>query len=86
VFVIGGHNIPRGVLRAGCAEAVGVSVLEIVPPFAHGGVGRAEFPVLVRVINAREKTLPLFLLREMEEELDDITCRIAPSLPAVSMP
>jgi hypothetical protein len=34
-------------------------------------VSQAEFPVLIRIINAVEKSLSLLALRKMKEEFDD---------------
>jgi len=34
-------------------------------------IREAEFPVLVRIVNALEEALALFFLRQMEEDLDD---------------
>ena len=48
----------------------------IFPELALLNVGGTEFPVLCRVINAFEKTRALFVVRLVEEELDD-PCAIA---------
>jgi len=103
--------------------ACGVQALlispRIMPPvFPLVNVRDAEFPVLLRLINAFKKALSLFVFRQMEEELDDLgavtvemllqvhdraigclklktsqpcgltpdmTCLMAPSLPAESI-
>ena len=51
------------------ASFIGAHVL--LPEFSLDNVRGAEFPVLFRLIDARQKALSLFFLREMEEELDD---------------
>ena len=42
-----------------------------LPVLALLDVGEAEFPVLFRLVDAREKALALLLLGEVEEEFDD---------------
>ena len=39
--------------------------------FLSSNVRKAEFPVLFRFVDTRQKALSLFLVREVEEELDD---------------
>jgi hypothetical protein len=43
----------------------------ILPVFPLVNVREGEFPVLVRLINAFEEPLSLFVLRKVEEELED---------------
>jgi hypothetical protein len=43
----------------------------MLPAFPLVNVREAEFPVLVRLINAFEESLPLLVLRQVQEELDD---------------
>jgi hypothetical protein len=40
----------------------------MLPVFPLVNVREAEFPVLVRLINALEESLSLFVLRQVEEE------------------
>ena len=47
------------------------SLRVMLPVFPLVNVREAEFPVLVRLINAIEKALSLFVLRQVEKELDD---------------
>jgi hypothetical protein len=43
----------------------------MLPEFAFFDIGRAKLPVLVRLVDAGKEALALFILRKMEEELDD---------------
>jgi len=43
-----------------------------VPVPALSNVRPRELPVLLRLFDARKKTFPLSILREVEEELDDV--------------
>src|ERR1035438_6991718 len=43
----------------------------MLPVFSLVNVREAEFPVLVRLINAREEPLSLLVLRQVQEELDN---------------
>jgi hypothetical protein len=43
----------------------------LLPEVSLGNIGAAEFPVLFRFVDARQKALSLFFLGEVEEELDD---------------
>ena len=43
----------------------------MLPKFPLRDIRKTEFPVLVRLVDARQKALSLLLLREVEEELDD---------------
>jgi hypothetical protein len=52
-------------------QAILISLHVMLPVFPLVNVREAEFPVLVRLINALEKSLSLFVLRQVEEELDD---------------
>src|SRR5207249_3595567 len=47
-----------------------------VPELSLRHIRQAELPVLVRIINAVEKTLPLLFLRNVEEEFHD-ACAIS---------
>ena len=71
LLVVGGNDISGGVACAGRAETFPEGFHVLLPEFPLGDVRQAEFPVLVRLVDARQKTLSLFLFRQMEEELDD---------------
>ncbi len=58
-------------MGAGRVQAILEGVSVALPIFPLVNVCEAEFPVLIRLINAFEKALSLFVLRQMEEELDD---------------
>ena len=57
--------------RAGGCEALLVRLHVLLPVLALFDVRFAELPVLLGRIDAREKALALFLLREVQEEFDD---------------
>lgn len=71
LLIIGGHDVPGGVMGTGRSQArlVRLSVLSPVASFVK--VREAEFPILVGVINTRQKALSLFLLRQVKKNLDD---------------
>ena len=53
-------------------KAILVCLHVVFPVFPLVNVSRAELPVLVWLIDAREKSLPLLLVRQMQEYLDDL--------------
>src|ERR1039458_8725067 len=63
--------MPRGGRCGGRRKGSPIRFHVMLPVFPFVYVREAEFPVLVRLINAREESLPLFPLRQMKEELDD---------------
>ena len=71
LFVVGGHEIPRGIARARRAQAFLVGLHIVLPEFAFLDIGRAELPVLVWLVDAGKEALALLILREMEEEFDN---------------
>src|ERR1035437_5383387 len=70
-LVIGGNDIPGRVPGACRTEAFLIRLHVLLPEFPLLNIRKAEFPVLFRHIDALKKTLSLFLLREVEEILDD---------------
>ena len=70
-LIIGGNDVPRRVMGAGCGQAILISLHVMLPVFPLVNVSEAEFPVLVRLINAFEESLSLFVFRQMEEKFDD---------------
>ena len=54
--------------RRAQARLVRLDVMSPVLPLVN--VGEAEFPVLIRIVNAIEKSLSLLSLRKMKEEFD----------------
>src|ERR1035438_9171408 len=56
-------------IGAGRVQAILKSLDVILPVFPLVNVREAELPVLVRLINALQESLSLFVLRKMEEEL-----------------
>jgi len=71
-LVIGGNGIPGRVMGAGGIQAILVSRHVMLPIFPLVNIRAAEFPVLVRLIDTVEKSLPLFILRQMEEDLHNL--------------
>jgi len=57
------------VLIASIQSSLGVAIG--VPEFSLLDVGKAQLPVLLRIVDALQKTFPLRLLLQMEEEFDD---------------
>ena len=70
LLVIGGNNIPRRISVACGAQAVFKSPRVSSPVFPLMNVGKAEFPVLVRLVYAFEKSFALFFLRQVKEDFD----------------
>src|SRR5208283_2983206 len=70
-LVIGGYDVPRGHACACRAQTFLISLRVLLPVFPLLYVRHAEFPVLLRLIDAREKALSLLLLGQMQVELDD---------------
>ena len=54
-LVVGGYDVPGGVLRAGRRQAFFVGLGVLPPVGALLDIRFAEFPVLLRVIDAREE-------------------------------
>ena len=71
LFVIGGDDIPGCGCGARCTQACLIRLPVVIPQFPLSDVSETEFPVLRRFINALEQALSLFVLRQVEEELDD---------------
>ena len=62
LLIIGGNNIPGSVMGAGRVQASLISLHVILPVFPLVNIREAEFPVFVRLINALEESLSLFVL------------------------
>ena len=71
LLVIGRNDLPGRVPRARRAQAFLVRFHVRLPVVTLAHVGLAELPVLVRLLDAGQEALPLFVLREVEEELED---------------
>src|SRR5664279_3860697 len=71
VLVVGRNDVPRGELGAGRAQAFIVGLHVLLPEIPLLNIRQAEFPVLLRFIDPRQKALALLLLRQMQVELDD---------------
>ena len=71
LLIVGWHDVPMGVIGAGAGQAVLVGLLVVLPVLPLFNVSRGELPVLARVIDAFEESLPLLLFREVEKDFDD---------------
>src|SRR5438105_9637963 len=71
-FAVSRDHIPGRPLGAGLAQHLRERGLVCVPVSPLSNVRRRELPVLLWLFDAREKTLSLRLLREVQEELDDV--------------
>src|ERR1035438_7630039 len=58
-------------MGAGRVQAILKSLDVILPVFPFVNVREAKLPILVRLIDARQESLSLFVLGKMEEELKD---------------
>src|ERR1035441_5569443 len=70
LLIIGGNDVPRRVMGACRVQASLISLHVLHPVFPLMNICEAEFPVLVRFIDALEESLSLFFLRKVEEYLD----------------
>ena len=71
LFVVGRNDIPGRVLRACRTQAFLKGLHIILPEFPLFYIRHAEFPILLRLVDACEESLSLLVLREVKEELDD---------------
>src|SRR6185437_7778634 len=72
--------MPGGMLRARRADTRLIRLPIILPESTLRYVSGTELPVLLRLVDARQKTFPLFFLRKMEEKFDD-ACSICVKMP-----
>ena len=79
-LVVRRDDLPRRMVGMVARQAMLVGVHIVIPKRAFLDVGGAEFPVLSRLFNAREKPFALLILRQVQEEFDD------PRARAVQMP
>ena len=70
-LVVGGHDVPRRVRRAVCADRVLVGRHVVVPVRALAHVAGRELPVLLGLVEPLQEALLLLLARDVEEELED---------------
>ena len=63
LLIIGGNDVPGRVMGAGRGQASLISLHVVVPVFPLVNIREAEFPVLLRIIDTREETIPLFAFR-----------------------
>jgi hypothetical protein len=70
-FIIGGHDVPRGLFGGGVTDHLLVGCHVVVPEPAFTDVGGGELPVFGGIIQAFEEAAFLFLFGNMEEELTD---------------
>ena len=70
-LIIGGNDEPRRVSGAGRVQAIFISLYVMFPVFSLVNVSEAEFPVLVRLINAFEESSSLFVFRQVQKKFND---------------
>src|SRR5215203_3521659 len=70
-LVVGGNHPPRRPLRARLRDGVFVRLLVVIPVLPLLQVRGGELPILVGLLEPFEEALLLFLLRHVEEELQD---------------
>src|SRR5215469_15973996 len=70
-LVVGRHHIPWAVLGGGVPDHVLVGVLVFIPVVAFGHVRARELPVFFGLLRSFQKASLLFLLRNMQEKLND---------------
>ena len=63
--------MPGCILCAGCTQTRLIRLHVMLPELSLFNVGKTEFPVFIRLINALEEALSLFFFRKVEEKLDD---------------
>ena len=74
LFAVCGNDVPGCVMGACGVQACLIGLRVILPVFPLMNIREAEFPVLLRLVDAVDESLT-----------PDMTCRIAPSFPAASM-
>jgi len=85
--VVGRDDVPRRVLGARGRQHLGERPLVVVPARTLPDVGRRELPVPLRDVDPLQEALPLLLLGQVQEDLDDgepVVDQIA--LPVVDLP
>ena len=70
-LLVGGHDVPGGVLGRAVVQGILERLLVIVPEGAFLYVRRGELPALVRVIQAGLETPFLLVLGDVQEEFED---------------
>jgi hypothetical protein len=65
---VGRNDIPRGFASACLTETLLASRHIAPPELSLLNVGKAEFPIFVRLIDALKKALALLILRQVEIE------------------
>src|SRR5437867_12068794 len=66
-----GYDIPRTLPAAGRAQAGFIGLHVVVPEFPLLEVAPAEFPVLIRLVDAGKKATALLVLGNVEEKFND---------------
>src|SRR5690348_11752829 len=70
-FVVSRHDVPWRMFRSGVTDRVFVSHHVLIPVLAFARVVDRKLPVLRRIVDTREKALPLLFFRDVQEELQD---------------
>src|ERR1019366_2336671 len=71
VLIVCGDNIPGSVMRTGCAEALFISLHVVLPKLSFVNIREAQLPVLLWIVDARQETLALLILREVQKDFHD---------------
>src|SRR5690349_10456199 len=69
-LVVRGNHVPRGVLGRAAANGVGVGGHVVVPALALREISDLELPVLRWIVVSRLEPGSLFVLADVQEELD----------------
>ena len=70
-FVVCWNHIPRRVFRRRRTDHLFVRLLIVIPILAFVYVAGGKLPILLRLIQSRQKALLLLLLRDIQKELAD---------------
>src|SRR5215510_11734828 len=70
-LAVSGYDVPRRMTSACRGKTFLIGRHVFSPEISLPHVGFVEFPVLFRIIDAADKSLSLFFLGDMEEELQD---------------
>src|SRR5439155_26114551 len=85
-LAVGGYDVPGRPPGARSGQHLGERLLVGVPVLALLDVVRGELPVLVRQVDPSQEPATLFLLREVQEDLDDLQSLVVEvALPLVDL-
>src|SRR5262245_22427467 len=70
-FVVGRHDIPRGIFRSRGADRLLEGVHVVEPKFTLVDIGGRKLPVLFRIVEPLHEAILLFFARHVEKEFED---------------